>query len=215
MKDVLRHQDKNQDHDVSVFKLYKLFIMRQKQVYIHLNYLNQEGLTYQSLCWIPRIENFENDVNTIKGNGQIGLTIEKGDDDIALRRPTFFVLNDFTNVPQQIIDTYGVPTYKEVNPAIFACVTFPFFFGVMFGDVMHGSLLLAFSVYLCMRPKPAGTADPLHDSRYFLLLSGIFATFCGLIYNDFSSMNTMIAGKSCYEHFGKKPAAGQDFVLAE
>jgi V-type H+-transporting ATPase subunit a len=125
------------------------------------------------------------------------------------------VLNDFTRIPQLIIDTYGVPTYKEVNPAIFACVTFPFFFGVMFGDVMHGFLLLAFSTYLCVRPKPAASWDPLHEARYFLLLSGIFATFCGIIYNDFSSMGTMIAGESCYTHFGDTPKGDDDFVVAK
>jgi V-type H+-transporting ATPase subunit a len=64
-------------------------------------------------------------------------------------------LNDFTRVPQLIVDTYGVPTYKEVNPAIFACVTFPFFFGVMFGDIMHGALLFITSAYLCLRKAPA------------------------------------------------------------
>ena len=32
---------------------------------------------------------------------------------------------------------YGVPRYKEANPMIFTIVTFPFLFGVMFGDVGH------------------------------------------------------------------------------
>jgi V-type H+-transporting ATPase subunit a len=38
--------------------------------------------------------------------------------------------------------------YKEVNPAIFAQVTFPFLFGVMFGDMGHGTLLLIFGLGL-------------------------------------------------------------------
>jgi hypothetical protein len=45
----------------------------------------------------------------------------------------------------------------------------------------------------------------MHEGRYFLLLSGLFATFCGLIYNDFSSMSTIIFGESCYKHFGRIP----------
>jgi V-type H+-transporting ATPase subunit a len=40
--------------------------------------------------------------------------------------------------------------YKEVNPAIFACVTFPFLFGVMFGDIAHGSLMLLVGIFLCL-----------------------------------------------------------------
>jgi V-type H+-transporting ATPase subunit a len=40
--------------------------------------------------------------------------------------------------------------YKEANPAVFAIVTFPFLFGVMFGDVGHGSLLLLVGILLCL-----------------------------------------------------------------
>lgn len=40
--------------------------------------------------------------------------------------------------------------YKEVNPAVFAMVTFPFLFGVMFGDVGHGGLLLIAGILMCM-----------------------------------------------------------------
>jgi V-type H+-transporting ATPase subunit a len=49
-----------------------------------------------------------------------------------------------------MIDTYGVPSYMEANPAIFTCVSFPFLFGVMFGDIGHGSLIffIALSLFI-------------------------------------------------------------------
>lgn len=41
-----------------------------------------------------------------------------------------------------------MPRYKEANPALFTTVTFPFLFGVMFGDIGHGSLLLMAGLFL-------------------------------------------------------------------
>ena len=39
--------------------------------------------------------------------------------------------NAFTGIFQELVDTYGVPRYREANPALFTSVTFPFLFGVM------------------------------------------------------------------------------------
>ena len=52
--------------------------------------------------------------------------------------PTHFYTNEFTSITQVTIDTYGTPSYKECNPAVFTLVTFPFQFGIMFGDLGHG-----------------------------------------------------------------------------
>ena len=49
--------------------------------------------------------------------------------------PTYFKLNAFTEAFQEFVDTYGVPRYKEANPALFAAATFPFLYGVMYGDI--------------------------------------------------------------------------------
>ena len=68
-----------------------------------------------------------------------------------IARPTYIKLNDVTRLFQLIVDTYGVPRYQEANPAMFTIVTFPFFFGVMFGDMGHGSILFFFAAYLTLR----------------------------------------------------------------
>jgi V-type H+-transporting ATPase subunit a len=89
--------------------------------------------------------------------------------------------------------------YKEVNPALFTIVTFPFLFGVMFGDIMHGFMLFVFSTILCFSERRPGTVmEKIGQYRYLLLLMGLFSTFCGFIYNDFTSIPLTIWGRSCY-----------------
>merc|ERR1740139_1752960 len=55
--------------------------------------------------------------------------------------PTHFGTNKFTYGYQEFVNTYGIPRYREANPALFTAATFPFLFGVMYGDIGHGSFL--------------------------------------------------------------------------
>jgi V-type H+-transporting ATPase subunit a len=43
---------------------------------------------------------------------------------------------------QALVDSYGVNSYREVNPAVYTIATFPFLFAVMFGDFGHGIIVL-------------------------------------------------------------------------
>jgi V-type H+-transporting ATPase subunit a len=89
--------------------------------------------------------------------------------------------------------------YKEVNPAIFAQVTFPFLFGVMFGDMGHGTLLFIFGLGLVFGADKlkGGPLEALAMARYLIALMGFFAIFNGLIYNEIFSMPIEIF-HSCY-----------------
>ena len=55
--------------------------------------------------------------------------------------PTYFHINAVTSPFYEIVNTYGIPRYQEVNPGIFTVFTFPFLFGVMFADIGHGYFL--------------------------------------------------------------------------
>jgi V-type H+-transporting ATPase subunit a len=102
-------------------------------------------------------------------------------------------------VGQEIVETYGIPRYGEVNPGIFTCVTFPFFFGVMFGDIAHGLVLFSFGLFLVLMTDKLKTSSlkALLPLRYMVLMMGFFACYCGWIYNDFLGISFNLFG-SCY-----------------
>lgn len=78
-------------------------------------------------------------------------------------------------------------------------VTFPFFFGMMFGDMGHGSVLffIASTLVLGAESFRGLLPGPLLSARYLLLLMGIMAFYAGWIYNEFFAMTTNMFG-SCY-----------------
>ena len=76
--------------------------------------------------------------------------------------PTYFETSKVTSSFQEIVHAYGIARYREVNPAVFTIVTFPFLFAVMFGDIGHGLLMLLFAVYLVTNEKSLGR-QPLNE----------------------------------------------------
>ena len=108
--------------------------------------------------------------------------------------PTYFKTNRITKVFQKIVDTYGVPRYGEVNPALFSIVTFPFLFGVMYGDIGHGVLLTIAAAYMLIKEADLlkGPQSEIFamafKGRYMLFMMGCFSIYCGIIYNDLFSI---------------------------
>eukprot|EP01125_Pyxidicula_operculata_P002018 TRINITY_DN11997_c0_g1_i1.p1 TRINITY_DN11997_c0_g1~~TRINITY_DN11997_c0_g1_i1.p1 ORF type:complete len:873 (-),score=229.18 TRINITY_DN11997_c0_g1_i1:357-2975(-) len=104
--------------------------------------------------------------------------------------PTYFKTNNLTAPFQNIVDSYGVARYREINPAVFTVVTFPWQFGLMYGDVGHGILLLLFSLFLIYKEKDwegkkiNEMFSITYYGRYCLLLMSLFAIYQGALYNE-------------------------------
>ena len=108
--------------------------------------------------------------------------------------PTYFVTNKFTYAYQEFVNTYGIPRYREANPALFTAATFPFLFGVMYGDIGHGLFLFLNGVMLVWNEKKSEgvkkdeLSEGLHVGRYMILMMGFFAVYAGFVYNDCFSL---------------------------
>ena len=103
------------------------------------------GNFFDGEFWIPedKYTLVQNTLLKISNNNQNKLTAVLDDilDNNSIKPPTYFKLNDFTAPFQMIVSEYGLPRNREINPGLFTIITFPFMFGVMFGDIGHGVLL--------------------------------------------------------------------------
>ena len=191
------------------YELYKLYFLQEKMIYSTLNKCLLRETFIDGEVWIPKkklasvmrvLQNvFSETENKLTANLQ---DIDERNDKLV--PPTYIPTNDFLFPFQLIVDTYGIPRYQEINPAYFAVISFPFLFGIMFGDIGHGFLVFIFGLFLCLRKS--SEADNaimklLLKVRYFLLLMGFFACFCGWIYNDFLSIPIELY--SCYKSKGE------------
>nr|WCZ58470.1 vacuolar H(+)-ATPase 100 kDa subunit [Andalucia godoyi] len=114
-------------------------------------------------------------------------------------KPTYFETNEVTQAFQDIVESYGVARYKEINPAVFAIITFPFLFAVMFGDWGHGILLTLFGLWLLFSAKKFKRLQAkrqlneilgmMFGGRWVIVFMGLFSIYVGILYNDWFALS--------------------------
>jgi len=181
-----------ENEDASALVIYEWYVIKERYVYTTLNKLKRGDRLFFGLYWIPnaKISQVNESIYKMKQDRNIHAPQITRREGHGMNPPSYFYLNEFTAPFQEITDTYGVPMYKEVNSGIFNLVTFPFLFGVMFGDIGHGGLLLLFGLLLVAFPSMFSNAGlgAIVRVRYLLFSLGLFSTFCGICYNDFMSI---------------------------
>ena len=210
LNDLLKELNKFQEINGYKYLIYKIYFEQQRLIYTNLGKCILRENFVDGRVWIPQnkldlIEQTLNNLFKDKEN-KINASLTDIENEPNINPPTLIITNEFTSVPQLIVDTYGTPRYKEINPGYFTIITFPFLFGVMFGDIGHSLFLLCLSIYLFIQNKSLSKSSNsmvqvLAQSRYFILLMGFFALYCGLLYNDFLSVPVYFS--SCYNKFGK------------
>lgn len=174
-------------------------------IYKNINKCSIQGNFVTGEVWIPetKVDIIQIELQSLlESNEEILPYSFYPIDSINAKPPTYFKDNDFFFPFQEIINTYGVPRYKEINPALFTIVSFPFLFGIMFGDLGHGFLLFLSATYLCLYKDKINNDEssilkPLLRVRYILVFMGFFSFYGGMMYNDFMAIPTSFFS-SCY-----------------
>ena len=156
-------------------------------------------------CWIP-----SNDIKQIqdrlgRAHRHCGSSVDPIVNKVTTLEdpPTFFRTNKYTSAFQALVDAYGVASTKELNPAVFTIVTFPFLFGVMFGDIGHAFIIILFGLWMVIKEKDLEAKkinseiwQIFFSGRYLITMMGMFAMYAGFMYNDCFSRSFNIFGSS-------------------
>ncbi|XP_048065209.1 V-type proton ATPase 116 kDa subunit a isoform X3 [Megalobrama amblycephala] len=192
-------------------------VRKMKAIYHTLNLCNidvtQKCLIAEIWCPVSDLDSIQFALR--RGTEKSGSTVPSILNRMQTKQtpPTYNKTNKFTSGFQNIVDAYGIGNYREINPAPYTIITFPFLFAVMFGDLGHGVLMTCAALYLVLRESRliAQKNDNemfsmIFAGRYIILLMGIFSVYTGIIYNDcFSkSLNVFGSGWSVRPMFGIK-----------
>eukprot|EP00922_Rhytidocystis_sp_ex-Travisia-forbesii_P043348 GHVS01064672.1.p1 GENE.GHVS01064672.1~~GHVS01064672.1.p1 ORF type:complete len:837 (+),score=111.29 GHVS01064672.1:172-2682(+) len=189
------------DGGCSLIEEWRLFCLKEKSIYATLNLFEGTDITLRADCWFP--ESREEDIRRLlmgEANQEEVSAFLLTDKSLARRTPpTYIRTTEFSASFQGMVDTYGVARYQEANPAILTMVTFPFLFGVMYGDIGHGGCVLLFGLYLIwsyekLRYMEGELLQMMLGARYMIVLMGFFAVYSGFLYNDFFSLGLDIFG---------------------
>ncbi|KAL3876178.1 hypothetical protein ACJMK2_034049 [Sinanodonta woodiana] len=183
-----------------------------KAIYHTLNMCNFD-VSHNSLiaeCWTPvRV------LDQVQSALQHGTELSGSNMPSILHRmttkeipPTYNQTNKFTKVFQSIVNAYGVAAYREVNPAVYTIISFPFLFAIMFGDMGHGTLMFLFGLFLVLNERKL-LAKKIDDEitktfisgRYIIMMMGLFSVYTGFIYNDIFSKSFNIFGTSWHSNY--------------
>ncbi|CAI5441629.1 unnamed protein product [Caenorhabditis angaria] len=203
-----------------------IMLLKLKSIFHTLNMFSVD-VTQKCLiaeCWVPEVDIFNVRHALDQGTLHSGSNVPAILNEMETHKypPTYFKLNRFTQGFQNIVDAYGIANYREVNPAPWTIISFPFLFAVMFGDAGHGIIMLLAALALVVFENKLISMkikdeifNTFFGGRYVVLLMGVFAIYTGFIYNDIYSKSINIFGSSWVNPYNQTLLASMDLQGTE
>ncbi len=131
---------------------------------------------YYILCGWMAQEDVEKFLEEVKDDDKVFVVVED-DHDAYFGEPPTKLDNPKVFKPfEMFVQMYGLPAHNEMDPTVFVGLTYSFIFGVMFGDVGQGLLLLIGGA-LIYHFKKAPLAG-------IIATAGVFSTLFGFLFGS-------------------------------
>jgi len=107
---------------------------------------------------------------------------KENQEDLRKVTPTKSSYNKIIKPFETLTKMYGVPNYSEVDPTPFLFFTFPLLFGIMFGDMGHGIVLILSGLIggIFFRKR-----DKIKNISWIIFYCGWWAILFGFLFGEF------------------------------
>ncbi|MBI5093449.1 MAG: hypothetical protein HZB26_13540 [Candidatus Hydrogenedentes bacterium] len=105
---------------------------------------------------------------------------------IEIDVPVLFRNPRFLEPFEPLLENYGVPAYRTIDPTLFASVAFLAMFGMMFGDLGHGAVLAAAGIFLAVK-YPA-----FRNAGRLITYCGASASVFGVLFGSVFGFETLL-----------------------
>jgi V/A-type H+-transporting ATPase subunit I len=82
---------------------------------------------------------------------------------------------------EMLVTTYGLPSYRELEPTLFVALSYLIMFGMMFGDAGHGVVLVLCGLIILF----ASRSESVRNIGFLLLFGGTSSIISGVIYGSY------------------------------
>jgi V/A-type H+-transporting ATPase subunit I len=173
--DEIRRYDNYIDNSRQQFdEIYSYIYYLHKTIEIKKYAAHTEDSFYLS-GWIPK-----GSMNVLEGQYKrkgISFYFEDSEQMETLKSPTVLKNPKLIKPFEFLVKTYGTPSHNEIDPTLFVAITYVLMFGMMFGDVGHGLVLLILGsiIYFTKKIDLAGIG----------IMCGITSMIFGFVYGSF------------------------------
>ncbi|GAB4324964.1 MAG: V-type ATP synthase subunit I [Promethearchaeota archaeon] len=94
-----------------------------------------------------------------------------------------------------LVKLYGVPNYREVDPTPLVAVFFPILFGLMFGDVGHGIVLVLVGLLGALKYRKTPEKSDTTNFAKIIAYCGLGAILGGFLYGEWFGNPLVIGGE--------------------
>ncbi|MFX1591939.1 MAG: V-type ATPase 116kDa subunit family protein [Promethearchaeota archaeon] len=124
---------------------------------------------------------------------------EEISEELREETPRIMKNNFFVRPFETLTRMYGTPSYSEIDPTPFLAITFPILFGLMFGDIGHGLVLIIAGVVGALLFRNKKGSDFLNFC-WIIFYCGWGAILCGFLYGEFFGMHDIEIGGQILVH---------------
>ena len=139
---------------------------------------------YYILCGWMAEDDVEKFLKEVEDDDKVFVVVEDDHDAYFGEPPTKLENPKIFKPFEMFVQMYGLPAHNEMDPTVFVGITYSFIFGVMFGDVGQGLLLLIGGA-LIYHFKKAALAG-------IIATAGVFSTIFGFMFGSIFGFEDVI-----------------------